>query len=324
MAPTLISKLHNLHISDLHFLVSQNFRSLQISGILSLLTGTIETYPDLLYVVNSHNISHHFVDINDEPTSDLLSQLPACLSFLNLHCKPEGTGALIHCNAGLSRSAAVACAYLMMHHEYPGHTSKLQGALHDIRKVRAAHPNEGFMKQLQIFEEAGCDVKYTSDGDGDVNRLPFRSELQHRLTMIGALSKDCETPHIPDRLLPSNPFTKKLHSTTKYSCRRCRTSLATDRHIFEPETASTTTTLQVIPIKWMKQSLEASVQGRLNCPKCDAKVGSFSWKRSRDHQQQWCPCSLRLSSLDYRSIQPHPHDGASISSSVNVNVAGSG
>ncbi|XP_040565610.1 dual specificity protein phosphatase 21 [Lepeophtheirus salmonis] len=56
---------------------------------------------------------------------------------------------LIHCAAGVSRSACLAVAYLMRHHNMP-----LEEALTKLKMVRpAVKPNNGFVHQLTRWQD---------------------------------------------------------------------------------------------------------------------------------------------------------------------------
>lgn len=50
---------------------------------------------------------------------------------------------LIHCLAGISRSATIAIAYLMLRHG-----QSVESAVMEVRRKRGIRPNEGFLRQL--------------------------------------------------------------------------------------------------------------------------------------------------------------------------------
>lgn len=50
---------------------------------------------------------------------------------------------LVHCFMGISRSATIACAFLMLKRRLGA-----QEALETLRKNRSIYPNDGFLNQL--------------------------------------------------------------------------------------------------------------------------------------------------------------------------------
>ncbi|GFH21316.1 uncharacterized protein HaLaN_18592, partial [Haematococcus lacustris] len=62
-------------------------------------------------------------------------------------------GVLVHCVAGISRSATLVIAWLMYHHSL-----SYDEAFRRLHAVRPwVMPNPGFRAQLQLFEQQGCD-----------------------------------------------------------------------------------------------------------------------------------------------------------------------
>ena len=53
----------------------------------------------------------------------------------------------VHCQQGVSRSATVVLAYLMLHLDM-----SLMSAVRAVREKREIFPNEGFLKQLCLLE----------------------------------------------------------------------------------------------------------------------------------------------------------------------------
>lgn len=90
--------------------------------------------------------------LNDDPTENLLDRLEACLEFID-KAREQGT-ILVHCMAGVSRSASVIVAYLMKIENL-----SVKDALSSLREASSkVCPNKGFMEQLQMFEEMGCRI----------------------------------------------------------------------------------------------------------------------------------------------------------------------
>ncbi|CAD8082978.1 unnamed protein product [Paramecium sonneborni] len=83
-------------------------------------------------------------DSEDFPLHKYFDQ---CIRFIENQSKK--TNVLIHCYAGISRSAAIVAAYIMQKYNW----SVNQSILHIQNKRRIVSPNSGFMKQLREFEK---------------------------------------------------------------------------------------------------------------------------------------------------------------------------
>lgn len=94
-------------------------------------------------------ITYHRVVIEDDATSDILKELrPAC-DFIHAHISAD-RAVLVHCEAGISRSATVCIAYLIREH----HLS-LVAAYSVVKAAREIIcPNPGFLKQLVEWERS--------------------------------------------------------------------------------------------------------------------------------------------------------------------------
>lgn len=85
--------------------------------------------------------------LGDAIGADLLSDLPRALAFVRVGM--EGGRVLVHCFAGVSRSAAVVVGYVMQ-----ALRVKLNEAINYVRSRRPCiRPNPGFMLQLRQLED---------------------------------------------------------------------------------------------------------------------------------------------------------------------------
>lgn len=98
------------------------------------------------------------VEVEDSPDADILTHLPRCADFV-AEGAARGVPTLVHCVAGVSRSATAVCAFLMSAGavfvdpadcDADGGTAlSARGALRIVRRASpGAEPNEGFMKQV--------------------------------------------------------------------------------------------------------------------------------------------------------------------------------
>lgn len=86
--------------------------------------------------------------ISDHPTSDLSRYFATCNERI-AEALAEGSGALVHCVAGISRSATIVTAFLMHHLKI-----SCDDAMDMLRNARPAiYPNPGFLVQLREYEK---------------------------------------------------------------------------------------------------------------------------------------------------------------------------
>merc|ERR1711998_594925 len=86
------------------------------------------------------------MEIPDCPTSSLLPYLPEVMQFID--AGRAAGGILLHCDSGISRSAAVTIAYVMRDQNM----SYDQAFQHVADRRCCVHPNPGFMHQLGKYE----------------------------------------------------------------------------------------------------------------------------------------------------------------------------
>ncbi len=91
-----------------------------------------------VYDLPTENIQQHFSEANDFIHSARLS----------------GGNVLVHCFAGMSRSATVVIAYVMSTSDY-GYSD----AMDLVQQVRCIDPNMGFKRQLINFEREGLQTE---------------------------------------------------------------------------------------------------------------------------------------------------------------------
>ena len=86
--------------------------------------------------------------IADTPKTDISCYFSAVNEFILLN-RRRGIPVLLHCKAGISRSATILCAFLMQCMRIT-----TDEALTLIKKRRPCiRPNRGFLQQLRMYEE---------------------------------------------------------------------------------------------------------------------------------------------------------------------------
>lgn len=96
------------------------------------------------------NVEYFRIRADDLEGQNLMQYFERVSDFIDRHIKKEEGKVLVHCFAGISRSATICIAYLMCKH----HLS-LVAAYMVVRSARSQIlPNKGFMKQLVKFESS--------------------------------------------------------------------------------------------------------------------------------------------------------------------------
>ncbi|KAG9349471.1 hypothetical protein JZ751_027916 [Albula glossodonta] len=117
---------------------------------LDLQIGVIK--PNLLLVENSFPdlFVYKTLNILDLPDTIITSYFEECSQFID-QAKAEKGVVLIHCNAGVSRSASVVIGYLMSRDRL-----SFVEAFASVKRARPAIcPNPGFLEQLKNYNPQG-------------------------------------------------------------------------------------------------------------------------------------------------------------------------
>ncbi|KAG2437941.1 hypothetical protein HXX76_005557 [Chlamydomonas incerta] len=103
-------------------------------------------------------LCYRSVQVSDTPGEDLVAHFKRCFDFIR-EAHDSGGSVLVHCVAGVSRSATVVMGWLMWRHQLSA-----DEAFRRVHRVRPwVMPNPGFRKQLERFGELGCDLsKWTA------------------------------------------------------------------------------------------------------------------------------------------------------------------
>jgi protein-tyrosine phosphatase len=111
----------------------------KITHIVTVSKGIRPRYPE--------KFQYFVIEVNDETTEDLRKHFRPAIDFIDNALFSSGV-VLIHCAAGISRSGAITCAYLMFKNNW-----SFKDAFDYGRTKRSKmFPNLSFQKQLQAFE----------------------------------------------------------------------------------------------------------------------------------------------------------------------------
>lgn len=93
--------------------------------------------------------TYKVIDVDDVESEDLSPFFDECVKFISTALKAGGH-VLVHCSAGVSRSATICLAYLIRKKHM-----KYEKALEHVRSLRpVVCPNSGFIQQLRSFEKS--------------------------------------------------------------------------------------------------------------------------------------------------------------------------
>ncbi|XP_042582739.1 dual specificity protein phosphatase 19b [Cyprinus carpio] len=113
-------------------------KKLKVTHVLNVAYGVENVFPDLFM--------YKTVTVLDLPETDITSYFPECFQFIN-EASQQGGVVLVHCNAGVSRSASVVIGFLMSQEKM-----SFDEAFSAVKTARPyIQPNPGFMSQLKKY-----------------------------------------------------------------------------------------------------------------------------------------------------------------------------
>ncbi|XP_054623883.1 dual specificity protein phosphatase 13-like [Dunckerocampus dactyliophorus] len=92
-------------------------------------------------------VDYYGMPAEDSPTFDLSPYFYPCAEYIHSALGTSCAGVLVHCAVGVSRSASLVLAYLMIWHGYT-----LLEAIRKVKERRWIFPNKGFLKQLCLLQ----------------------------------------------------------------------------------------------------------------------------------------------------------------------------
>lgn len=113
----------------------------KVTHILNVASFVDNIYPE--------KFTYLSMDLRDLPDFPISKAFPEAIEFIEKAIQSGGC-VLVHCNAGISRSATIVLAYLMK-----AKAMSLNDAFTYLRSKRpSSFPNSGFMIQLKTFEDS--------------------------------------------------------------------------------------------------------------------------------------------------------------------------
>ncbi|XP_053601995.1 dual specificity protein phosphatase MPK-4-like isoform X2 [Plodia interpunctella] len=294
----------------------KTLEKLQVTHVL-----TIDVVPLPRSILDRANLTFKYIKLADVPKEDLISHLPETNEFIKEAIGDDGT-VLVHCYFGVSRSAAVVVAYIMEKYRLC-----YEEAFDLVKsKRRFIHPNMGFQAQLKLFGHMGYRL----------NKDDPRFK-QFRLKMAGQKLKQVKIlpQQFADLVKPDPGLVRERPDPVVYRCKTCRRIVAghtnliphlpkevldgysetnlVDGHITVRDCPSACTLMWFVePMAWMR-GVQHELHGKLHCPKCQNKIGSFNWVMGCK-----CPCGQKVAPAFY--LVPSKVEWSNIVQNVQVTV----
>ncbi|KAM6319623.1 serine/threonine/tyrosine-interacting-like protein 2 [Podargus strigoides] len=162
----------NVYIAEKSVAVNKSrLKRLGITHVLNAAHGTgVYTGPSFY---NGLNIQYLGIEVDDFPDMDISRHFRPAAEFLDEALLTYRGKILVSSEMGISRSAVLVAAYLMIYH----HMTILE-ALMTLRKKRAIYPNDGFLKQLRELNEQLLEEREL-ECTGDEEVTPSQSPVDH-------------------------------------------------------------------------------------------------------------------------------------------------
>lgn len=266
---------------------------------------TIDTCPLPRHILELKGLTTKYIQLSDQPREDLLSHLDDTAAFIEKGIE-NGT-VLVHCYIGVSRSATVILAYMMKKYQIA-----LAEAFIRVKKKRnMIDPNPGFVTQLKLYQAMGFKV--------DKNHLKYKI---YRLNIAAdKVRKSKILPHdFFDLIKPDPGVTQTQPEPNVYRCKKCRRIVASESNLITHHDRKEVITTKSIcrktyfiePLWWMN-NITQKTEGKLHCPKCGVKLGSFSWTMGCQ-----CPCGCQVAPAFY--LIPSKVDWTNVVKNVEMTV----
>ncbi|KAJ1090205.1 hypothetical protein NDU88_003340 [Pleurodeles waltl] len=95
------------------------------------------------------NITYKGIEAHDSPTFDMSIHFQPAADFIHQALRESKGKILVHCAIGVSRSATLVLAYLMIHQHMA-----LVEAIKTVKEHRGIVPNRGFLRQLVALDNS--------------------------------------------------------------------------------------------------------------------------------------------------------------------------
>ncbi|CDW78718.1 leucine rich repeat and phosphatase domain containing protein [Stylonychia lemnae] len=163
--------LPNLYMSNVYAAENQQIlQELKITHIVTVSAGIKPKYPSFY--------NYKVILVDDNPKFDVKQYFWDAIQFVEDAVQNNGV-VLIHCAAGMSRSAAITIAYLMWKNKWTFKEAYDFGR----SKRNKMFPNLGFQSQLRMFEsEIFCDIPDSSEKEEQLKYDKVLKKIEEQKT----------------------------------------------------------------------------------------------------------------------------------------------
>lgn len=270
--------------------------------------------------------NHLVIPIIDVAEENVMKHFPDTNAFIQ-SAVDKKENVLVHCEAGMSRSVTIVTAYLMWLKKI---TAK--EAISLVKKVwPSASPNGGFFNQLDIYEEIDYTVDQQRteyrrflmanmaeerEMHGYVAQMTLAADPENVGTQTGSSSLRCKKcrrvlvdkdniiEHEPGKGQQAFSYHKRdssLHiSETAVNDQGEVNTAATVNTSLNPLLASLASTMNncssyfIEPMEWIEGLDQWNIEGRLDCPRCHTKLGSYCWSGAQCSCGRWVTPAFML------------------------------
>ncbi|XP_076047912.1 dual specificity protein phosphatase MPK-4-like isoform X2 [Oratosquilla oratoria] len=247
---------------------------------------TVESNPLPLEIRELPGMAFLYIQVDDMADRDLLSKFDEAAEFI---ADGQNKGCVyVHCFFGVSRSSTLVICYMMKKYGWT-----MDEALQRVKSRRKfTCPNPGFIAQLLLYQRMG-------------NKLDPDCP-QYRLYRLVKAARSFRESNLEGIVVPSPQADSQESDPIAVKCRKCRTPLvARSALLFHVQGQVPQWTDEILPeckekvnfcrhgiftfpVDWM-QCVRSNIQGKLLCPKCFSKIGSFNWLTGCE-----CPCRTKI------------------------------
>ena len=145
------------HLYLSNWYTSNNTEILHKYNIKAVITLETQPKPDFIYkYYKNYGVDNMYIKLHDSPDANITQYFDKTYDFIDKHIS-KGENVLVHCMAGVSRSATIVLNYIIRKMYETNQVSTcpckfVDQVLEFARTKRpVVNPNSGFMKQLLMY-----------------------------------------------------------------------------------------------------------------------------------------------------------------------------